>query len=242
MVPIPWFLSFLYYLVWACYFKFLCFDDIFFSLILNDFFLYLFTFICCCSVTKSCQTLCNPMDWIMPGFPVFTISWSLLKFMSNEWVMLSNHLILCCPLLLLRSIFPGIRVFSNEYSGLISFRIDWFDILVVRGTLKSFLQHQNSQASILQYAAFFMVHLSHLLETTMAAHSSTLAWKIPWTEEPGVSISLIMSDVEHLCMCLVTFLMSSLDKFVHVFWSLFSWLLFIWYYNKARWSTCVLCR
>ena len=135
MVPIPWFLSFLYYLVWACYFKFLCFDDIFFSLILNDFFLYLFTFICCCSVTKSCQTLCNPMDWIMPGFPVFTNSWSLLKFMSNEWVMLSNHLILCFPLLLLRSIFPGIRVFSNE----LAFPIRWPKALELQ------LQHQSFQ-------------------------------------------------------------------------------------------------
>ena len=101
----------------------------------------------------------------------FTISWSLLRFMSIESLMLSNHLILCRPFLLLPSIFPSIRVFfnepalhirwpkywsfsfnlspSNEYSRLISFRIDWFDLLLVQGTLKSLLQHQNSKALIL---------------------------------------------------------------------------------------------
>ena len=114
----------------------------------------------------------------MPGS---TISWSLLKFMSIESVMPSNHLILCHSLLLLPSVFPSIRVFSNEsalhircpeywsfsfsnspsdeYSQLISFRNDWFDILAVQGTLKSILQHHSSKASILQYSAFFMVQL-----------------------------------------------------------------------------------
>ena len=111
----------------------------------------------------------------------FTISCSLLKLMSIESMMLSNHLILCCPLLLLPSIFPSIRVFSselalrirwlkyqsfsispsNEYSGLISFRTDWFDLLTVQVTLKSLLQHQSSKTSILQCSAFFMVQLSH---------------------------------------------------------------------------------
>ena len=108
-----------------------------------------------------------------------TNSRSLLKLMSIESVMPSNHLILCRPLLLLPSIFPSIRVFhnesvlcirwtkywsfsfsispSNEYSGLISFRIDWFDLLAVQGTLKSLLQHHSSKASILQLSAFFMV-------------------------------------------------------------------------------------
>ena len=108
--------------------------------------------------------------------------------MSVELVMPSNHLILCHPLLLLPSIFPSIRVFSktsvlctrwpkywsfsfsispsNEYSVLISFKIDWFDLLVVQGTLKSFLQHCNWKASILQCSAFFMVHLSHPYMTT----------------------------------------------------------------------------
>ena len=108
----------------------------------------------------------------------FTISWRLLRFMSIELVMLSNHLILCFPLLFLPSIFPSIRVFSselalhirwskywsfsfsislaNEYLGLISFRIDWFDLLAVQGTLKSLLQLHYSKASVLQHSAFFM--------------------------------------------------------------------------------------
>ena len=112
----------------------------------------------------------------------FTISLSFLKFMFIESVMLSNHLALCHPLLL-PSIFPGIRVFSNvsvlcirwpkywsfsfsinpsnEYSGLISLRIDWFDLLAVQETLKSLLQHHSSKASILHCSAFFMVQLSH---------------------------------------------------------------------------------
>ena len=109
----------------------------------------------------------------------FTISWSLLKLMSIESVMPSNHIILCCPLLLLPSIFPSIRVFSNEsalhirwpkywsisfsispsdeYSRLLSFRIDWFDLLAVQETLKNLLQHQNLKALILWCSAFFMV-------------------------------------------------------------------------------------
>ena len=116
-----------------------------------------------------------------------TISRSLLKFMSIESVMLSNHLILCRLLLLLPSIFPSIRVFSNEsalyitwpkywsfsfsvgpsteYSGLISFRIDWFALLAVQGTLKNLLQHHNSKVSILWRSAVFMVQLSYLYTT-----------------------------------------------------------------------------
>ena len=112
--------------------------------------------------------------------------------MSIELVMPSNHLILCHPLLL-SSIFPNIQVFSNEsvlcitwpkywsfsfsispsneYSGLISFRIDWFDLLAVQGTLRSLLQHHNSKASILHCSAFFLVHLSHLYITTRKNHS-----------------------------------------------------------------------
>ena len=112
-----------------------------------------------------------------------TNSQSLLKLMSIEWVMPSNHLILCHPLLHPPSIFPSIRVFSNEsvigirwpkywrfsfsispsndYSGLISFRIDWFDLLAVQGTLKGLLQHHSSKASILWHSAFFIVQLSH---------------------------------------------------------------------------------
>ena len=112
------------------------------------------------SVTQLCPTLCNPMNCSTPGFPVHHCR-SLLKLMSTESVMPSNHLILCCPLLLLPSVFCSIRVFSNEsilhirwpkywsfsfsicpsneYSGLISFRIDWFNLLAVQGTLKSLL-------------------------------------------------------------------------------------------------------
>ena len=120
-----------------------------------------------CSAAGSCSTLCDPMDCSTPGFPVLRISRSLLKLMSTESVMPSNHLILCHPLLLLPSIFPSIRVFSvsvlhirwpkywsfstsssNKYSGLISFRINWFDLLAVQGTLKSLLQNHCLKASI----------------------------------------------------------------------------------------------
>ena len=118
----------------------------------------------------------------------FTISQSLLKLMSIESVMSSNHLILCYPLLLLSSIFPSISVFSNEsalpirwpkywsfsfsigssneYSGLISFRIDRLNFLAIQGILKSLLQHHSSKASILRHSAFFMVQLSHPYMTT----------------------------------------------------------------------------
>jgi len=117
-----------------------------------------------------------------------TNSQSSFKLMSIESVMLSNHLILCHPLLLLPSVFPSIRAFSNEsglhirwpqywsfsfrispsneYSGLISFRMDWFDLLAVEGTLKSLFQHYSLKASILWYLAFFMVQLSHPYMTT----------------------------------------------------------------------------
>ena len=114
-------------------------------------------------------------------------SWSLPKPMFIESVMSSNHLILCCPLLLLPSIFPSTRVFSNEsalhirwkywsfsynmspsneHPGLISFRMDWLDILAVQGTLKSLFQHHSSKASILWRSAFFTVQLSHPYMTT----------------------------------------------------------------------------
>ena len=124
----------------------------------------------------------------------FTISWILLKLMSTESVMPSNHLILCHPLLLLPQIPPSIRVFSNEaalhirwpkywsfsfnispsneHPGLISFRKDWLDLLAVQGTLKSLLQHYNSKASVLRYSAFFVVQLSHPYMTT----GKTVAW------------------------------------------------------------------
>ena len=118
----------------------------------------------------------------------FTISQSLLKLMSIESVMGSNQLVHCCPLRLLPSIFPSIRVFSNEldlhirwpkywsfsfsispskeHPGLISFRMDWLDLLAVQGTAKSLLQHHSSKASILQHSAFFRIQLSHPYMTT----------------------------------------------------------------------------
>ena len=120
------------------------------------------------SATQSCLTLCNPMNRSTPGLPVHHLILELLKLTSIQSVMPSSHLILCCPLLL-PSIFPSTKVFSNEsvlhirwpkywnfsitpsseYSGLVSFRIDLFDLLAVQGTLQSLLQHQNSEASIL---------------------------------------------------------------------------------------------
>ena len=86
----------------------------------------------------------------------FTITWSLLKFMSIESVMPSNHLSLCHPCLLLHSVFPSIRAFPSDFSGLISFRIYWFGLLAIQGTLKR-LQHHNSKAWVLLHSAFFMV-------------------------------------------------------------------------------------
>ena len=131
------------------------------------------------SVNQLCPTLCIPMDCSMPGSLSITDSQSLSKLMSIELVIPYNHLILCHPLLLLPSIFPSIRVFwnesalcirwlkywsfsfnispSNEHSGLISFRMDWLDLLEVQGPLKSLLQHHSSKASILQRSAFFTV-------------------------------------------------------------------------------------
>ena len=135
------------------------------------------------------------MDCSTPGFSVHHQLQSLLKLMSIDSVMPSNHLILCCPLLLPTSIIPSIRGFSNEsalfflfrwseywsfsispsseYSGLISFRIDWFDLFAVQGTLKSLLQHHSLKASILQCSAFFMVQLSHPYMTTGKTIAST---------------------------------------------------------------------
>ena len=135
------------------------------------------------SVAQSYPTVCDPMDCSTPGFPSFTNSQSVLKLMSIESVMPSSHLILCCPLLFLPSIFSSIRVFSNEstllmrwpkywsfsfnispsneHPGLISFRMDWLDLTAVQGTLKSFFQHHSLKASILQCSALFIVQLSH---------------------------------------------------------------------------------
>ena len=140
------------------------------------------------SVTQSCLTVCNPMNCGTPGLPIHHNSRTLHKPMSIELVMLSNQFILCRPLLLLPSIFPTIRVFSNEsallirwqkywsfssnistfneHPGLIFFRMDWLDRLAVQGSLKSLLQHHYSKASTLQCSAFFIVQLPHPYMTT----------------------------------------------------------------------------
>ena len=155
----------------------------------------------------------------------FTISWSLLKFMSIELVMSPNHFILCHLLLFLPSIFPSIRVFSNEmalrirwpkywsfsfsisssndYSGLISFRIDWFDRLAVWGTLKSLLQHNSSKASVLQRPPLFMAQLLHPYMTTGKSIALTR-----WT-----SVGKIMSLLFNL---LSTFVIAFLPRNKHL--------------------------
>ena len=142
------------------------------------------------SVTQSCPTLCDPMVTCaahQASLPM-TNAWNLFRLRSIELVMSSNHLILCHPLLLLPSFFPSIRVFSsesvllirwpkywsfsfnispsNEHPGLISFRMDWLELLAAQGTFKSLLQHHSSKASILWRSAFFRVQLSHSYMTT----------------------------------------------------------------------------
>ena len=155
-----------------------------------------------------------------------TNSWSLLKLMSIELVMPTNHLILCHPLLLPPSIFPRIRVFSKEsafrlrwpkywsfsfnispsnaHSGLISFRMDWLDLLVVQGSLKSLLQHHSSKASILWDSAFFIVQLSHPYMTTGKTISLTR-----WTFV-GKVMSLLFNTLSSL---VITFLPRSKPLF-----------------------------
>ena len=165
------------------------------------------------SVTQSCLT------WWTAACQAslsITNSWSLLSLMSIEWVMLSNHLILCHPPLLPPSVFPSIKVFSkesvlrirwpkywsfsfsispsSEYSGLISFRRDWLDLLAVQGTLKSLLQHHSSKAAILRRSAFFIVQLSHPYMTT--GKTKVL---IRWTFV-GRVISLIFNMLSRLAI------------------------------------------
>ena len=146
-------------------------------------------FCCCFSVAKLCLNFATSWAAGCQASLLFSISRSLLKLMYLSqylmYLMPSNHLILCCPLLFLPSIFPRIRVFpnglalhirkpkywsfsispSNEYSGLIFFKIDWFDLFAVQATLKS-LQHHSSKASVLQHSASFMVQLFHLFMST----------------------------------------------------------------------------
>ena len=147
---------------------------------------YVCVYVYSSSVTQLCLTFVTPWTATSQASLSFTISWSLLKFMSIESVMPPKHPLLCCPLLLSPSIFPSIRVFRNEsalsitgpkywsffsispssdYSGLISFSIDQLDLLAVQGTLKS-LQHHSSKASVLRPSAFFMFQFSHPYVTT----------------------------------------------------------------------------
>ena len=158
----------------------------------------------CCSVIKSCPTVCHPVDCSTPSFP------SLLpgvcpNSMSTESMIPSNHLILCCPFLLLPSVFPSTKDFSSEsaccigrpkywsfsfsirlcseYSELTSFRIDWFD-LAVQGTFKSLFQHHNSKASIFWHSAFSMGQLSHLYVTI--GTTITLTMDLCWQKDISV--------------------------------------------------------
>ena len=173
------------------------------------------------SVTQSCQLFVTLWTAAHQASLSITNSQRLLKLMSTESVMLSDHLILCRPLLL-PSIFPSIRVFSNElafwircpkywsfissispsknYSGLISFRMDWFDLLAVQGTLKSLLQHHSSKALVLQHSAFFMVQLSHPYMTTGKTTALTR-----WTIVDKV-VSLLFNMLSRL---VITFLLRS---------------------------------
>ena len=159
----------------------------------------------CCSVAQSLSQVWlfeNPWTVACQASLSFTISWSLLRLTSMTLMIPPSHLILCHPLLLLPSVFPSIKVFSselslcirwpknrsfsfsigpsNEYSGLISFRINWLGLPAVQGTLKSLLQHHSSKASILPCSAFFMVQFSHLYITigkTTALTIQTLSAK-----------------------------------------------------------------
>ena len=170
---------------------------------------------------SSVQFFMTPWTTALQASLKFTISQSLFTLMSIELVMPSNHLILCRPLLLLPSNFPSIRIFSSEsalcirwpeywsfsfsispcseYSKLISFRIDWFDLLAVQGTLNSLLQHHNLKASVLQHSSFFLVQLSHPYITTGKTIDLTI-----WT-----FVSKVMSL---LFNTLSTFAIASLPK------------------------------
>ena len=189
------------------------------------------------SVTQSCLTLCNPMDCSTPGLPVHHQLPELTQTHVIKSVMPSNHLILCHPLLLLPSIFPSIRVLSNEsvllikrpeywsfsfnicpsneHSGLISFRMDWFDLFAVQVTLESLLQHHSSKASILWHSAFFIVQLSHPYMTTGKTIALTR-----WTFVHKV-ISLLLLKKYFLFIFFVLFIYFSLfSSFIFISWRL----------------------
>ena len=167
----------------------------------------------CCSVTKSCLNLCYPMDCSTPCFPVLPISQGLLRFMRIESVMPSNHLTLCHPILLLPSIFPRTRIFSkelavyirwpkywsfsispsNEYSVLISFRIDFFDLLAVQGTLKNLLQHHNSKHQFFgtQPSLWSNSHIHTCIHVGMCAQLCLTLCNSVDCSQPGTSVHSI---------------------------------------------------
>ena len=162
------------------------------------------------SVQFSCSVVsnsANPYTAVRQASLSITNSLSLLKFISIKSVVPFRHLILCHPLLLLSSVFPSIRVFSNESvlhisfsispsnedSELISFRIDWLDLLAVQGTLKSLLQHHSSKASILQHSAFFMAQFSHSYMTTGKPISLTIQTFV------GKVMSLLFNILSMVC-------------------------------------------
>ena len=195
---------------------------------------------CSCPLFCSVQLLSRVRLFVSPWITerqaslFITNSWSLFKLMSIQSVMPFSHFILCCPLLLLPSIFPSIRVFSNEsvlhnrwpkdcsfsfsispsneHPGLISFRMDWLDLFAVQGTLKSLLQHHSSKASILWHSAFFMVQLSYPYMTTGKTIALTR-----WTFASKV-ISLLFNVVSRLVIAF-------LPRRKHL---LISWLQFPW--------------
>ena len=166
------------------------------------------------SVTQLCPTLCDSMDCSMPGFPIHHQLLEPTQTHAHHVMTPSNHLILCRPLLLPPSIFPSIRIFSNEsvlsirrsnywsfsispsneHSGLISFRMDWLDLLTIQGTLKGLLQHHSSKASILQRSGSFMVQLSHPYMTTGKPIALTI-----WTLV-GKVMSLLFSTLSRLLL------------------------------------------
>ena len=180
--------------------------------------------VCVCVQSLSCiQLLATPWTAACQASLSITNSQSLLKLMSIESVVPSNHLILCCPLLL-PSIFPSIRVFSNEsvlrimwpkywsfsfsiipskeHSRLISFRMDRLDLLAVQGTLKSLLQHHTSKASILRHSAFFTVHLSHPYMTTGKTIAFT-RWTLVGKVMPLLFSMLSRLVLKHVCSSLL---------------------------------------
>ena len=192
---INWFMDVIGFYLWSCNWAIKIFP------ILQVHCIYLLLLIlsgwCCCIVQLPSRVwLCNPMDWSTPGLFVLPISQSLPKFMFIASVMSSIHLILWCPLLLLPSIFPGIRNFSNEsavlirwpkyksfifsispsnkFSWLIFLKIDWFDLFPMQGTLRSLLQHHSSKASILYHSAFLMVQLSEFYQSSTHQFSRIL--------------------------------------------------------------------